>query len=120
MASEFGEVLADLVGGTPGALGAVFIDWEGESVDQFGHIPEFDIRIMGAHWGIILNQVKTITERHGLGLPTSIMLSNEQSDVIIRTITEDYYVVLALKKGAHLATALKELDRAVSAIETMM
>ncbi len=120
MASEFAEVLAELVGGTPGAMGAVFIDWEGESVDQFGHIPELDIRLMGAHWGIILNQIKSLTDKHALGQPRSIMLSSEQADVIIQTITEDYCVVLTMKKGSHLATAMRELDRAVESIRKMM
>lgn len=120
MASEFGELLAELVGTVPGAVGAVFVDWDGESVDQFGHIPELDIRIIGAHWGIVVNLTRRLLEKSKYGKPEEIILSSEKRDVIIKTVTPEYFVVLTMKRGAHLGYALKEMTRVTHLIRAEM
>ena len=120
MASEFGELLAELVGTVPGAVGAVFVDWDGEAVDQFGHIPEMDIRIIGAHWGIVVNLTKQILKKNRYGKPDMIILSSEKREVIIQTVTPDYFVVLTMKRGTHLGHALKEVTRVSKAIREEM
>ena len=116
MPSEFGEILAEMVGLIPGAVGAVFVDWEGESVDQFAHIPELDIRLIGAHWGVVLNLVREVLKPEKFGHTKSIILSGDKIDVVLHSVTPEYYVVLAMNHGSHLATALKELDRCTVAI----
>ncbi len=120
MASEFGELLAELVGTVPGAIGAVFVDWDGEAVDQFGHIPELDIRIIGAHWGIVVNLTKRMLQNREYGKPEIIILSSEKRDVIIKTVTPEYFVVLTMKRGAHLGHALKEMSRVSDSIRHEM
>jgi predicted regulator of Ras-like GTPase activity (Roadblock/LC7/MglB family) len=120
MASEFGEILAELVGGIPGAVGAVFVDWDGEAVDQFGHIPEFDIRIIGAHWGAILNLIKNLLRNKKLGAPHLIMFSSEKREVLVQSITAEYFVVLSMKRGSHLGHAIKQLEAVVRALRREM
>jgi predicted regulator of Ras-like GTPase activity (Roadblock/LC7/MglB family) len=120
MASEFAEILAELVGGIPGAVGAVFVDWDGEAVDQFGHIPEFDIRVFGAHWGIIVNLVKQLLSSKEYGRTQLIILSSERRDVLIQTVSSDYFVILSMKRGSHLGMAIKQLDRVSAALREEM
>lgn len=116
MPSEFGELLAELVGFIPGAVGAVFLDWEGEAVDQFGHIPELDIRLQGAHWGVVLNLVTNVLGKDRFGNTQWIILGGEIVDVLIHAVTTDYFIVLIMRHGSHLAKALKELKRVTSAM----
>jgi predicted regulator of Ras-like GTPase activity (Roadblock/LC7/MglB family) len=116
MPSLFGEFLCELVGTVPGALGAVFLDWEGEAVDQFSHIPLMDILLVGAHWGVVLRIVQDFLGKHQLGEPRVLILNGEKHDIIIRTITDEYCVVLAMRSGTHLARALSAVDRVTDKI----
>jgi predicted regulator of Ras-like GTPase activity (Roadblock/LC7/MglB family) len=120
MPSAFGEILSELVGETPGALGAVFIDVEGEAIDQFSHIPIFDMLLVGAHWGIILRLVRELLEKHHLGAADLLILHAELGDVIIKCIEPEYAVVLALKPESHLHHALAAVDRIAEQIKVEM
>lgn len=120
MPSLFGELLSELVGSIPGALGAVFIDWEGEAVDQFSHIPVMDILLVGAHWGVVLRLVKELLQKHRWGEPRMILLNGPDREILIKPITEDYCVVLAMRSGAHIASALEILERIAARIREEM
>ena len=95
----------------PGAVGAVFADWEGEPVDQFAHIPPIDIQIVGAHWGIVWSQAHARLVAKGLGAIEELLIEGERAIVLVRSVAEGYFVVLATKRDAHLATARRELER---------
>lgn len=120
MPSLFGEMLAELVGTIPGAVGAVFVDWEGEAVDQFSHIPPFDIQLLGAHWGIVLRLIQETLTRHEAGAVRRVLVNGQDHDIVIQSVTEEYCVVLALHAGTHLATALDCLDRVSESIRQEM
>ncbi len=120
MPSAFAEILAELVGEIPGALGAVFLDWDGEAVDQFSHIPLFDILLVGAHWGIVLRHVNNLLENHAWGATQLVVLNGPKTDILIKPITEDYAIVLAMKAGHHLAHAISAMDSVTAAIEGEM
>lgn len=120
MSSAFAEILSELVGQIPGALGAVFLDWEGEAVDQFSHIPLFDILLAGAHWGIVLKHIEEVVVKHAWGTTELVVLNGAETDIIIKPITEGYTVVLAMKAGHQLARALSAVDKVTSEIRQEM
>jgi predicted regulator of Ras-like GTPase activity (Roadblock/LC7/MglB family) len=109
--STFGDILKTLVDSVPGAVGAVFSDWEGEPVDQFAHIPPLDIQLVGAHWGVVWSQANLRFLARGLGAVEELMIEGERAIVLVRSVSEGYFVVLATKRDAHLATARRELER---------
>ena len=107
--SAFGQILQAMVERVPGAIGAVFADWEGEPVDQFAHIPPLDIQLVGAHWGVVWSQA---TQRLvALGAVEELLIEGDRAIVLVRLVAEGYFVVLATKRDAHLATARRELER---------
>jgi len=120
MSSAFAEILAELVGQVPGALGAIFLDWEGEAVDQFSHIPLFDILLAGAHWGIVLRQVEEVVVRYSWGNTELLVLNGPDTDIIIKPITREYALVLAMKSGHQLARALSAVDKVTAEIQQEM
>ncbi len=109
--SSFGEILQGMVERVPGAVGAVFTDWEGEPVDQFAHIPPLDIQLVGAHWGVVFLQAGQRLGRHGLGGVHELVIEGERAIVLVRSVTDRYFVVLATRRDTHLGTALRELGR---------
>lgn len=118
--STFGDILQRMVERVPGAVGAVFTDWEGEPVDQFAHIPPLDIQLVGAHWGIVFLQATARLAKHGLGAVDELLIEGERAMVIVRSVTDGYFVVLATKREAHLATALRELSKTAASLRSEM
>ena len=118
--SGFGAILKAMVERVPGAVGAVFTDWEGEPVDQFAHVPPLDIQLVGAHWGIVFLQTSERLLRHGLGPVEELLIEGERAMVLVRSVTEKYFVVLATKRDAHLATAMRELGRGAESLRSEM
>jgi predicted regulator of Ras-like GTPase activity (Roadblock/LC7/MglB family) len=107
--SAFGQILESMVKRVPGAVGAVFADWEGEPVDQFAHIPPLDIQLVGAHWGVVWSQANERLGKHGLGAVEELLIEGERATVLVRSVTDRYFVVLATRRDAHLGTARREL-----------
>ena len=120
MPSDFAEVLADLVGEIPGAQAAVFLDWEGEAVDQFGHLPEFDIKLLGAHWGVVLNLIRTRVPQEVLGSPKVLLLVCRDAVVLLGVVELDYYLVLTIRPDSNLGLALRKMAVAAEAIRALM
>jgi len=109
--SAFADILKSMVERVPGALGAIFADWDGEMVDQFAHIPPLDIQLVGAHWGVVWSQATQRLGAHALGAVEELLIEGERAIVLVRLVSEGYFVVLATKRDAHLATARRELER---------
>ncbi len=116
--STFGDILEEMVRRVPGAVGAVFADWEGEPVDQFAHIAPLDIQLVGAHWGVVWSQASQ--RLHALGAVEELLIEGERAMVVVRAVTDSYFVVLATRRDAHLATARRELERGAGILRSEM
>jgi predicted regulator of Ras-like GTPase activity (Roadblock/LC7/MglB family) len=99
-----------MVDRVPGAVGAVFADWEGESVDHFATIAPVDIQLVGAHFGVVLTQVNVQLASLGAGRVDEIWIEGERLTVFVRRVNERYYVVLQTRHDVHLANASRELE----------
>jgi len=103
----FKELLKDIVDGLPGAAGAILADWEGESVDFFFRGPDYDIKLLGAHHGILLNLAKEASDNNGLGDIRALMVSMGEHRVVVQPLKDGYYLVLLLDRGANGGQALR-------------
>ena len=108
--SAFAEILQRMVERVPGAVGAIFADWDGEAVDQFAHIPPLEIQLIGAHWGVVLTLATERLGRVGAGMVDEIWVEGDNGIVLVRRVTDRYFVVLTAKREVHLATARRELE----------
>jgi predicted regulator of Ras-like GTPase activity (Roadblock/LC7/MglB family) len=118
--SAFGDILEAMVRRVPGAVGAVFADWEGEPVDQFAHIAPLEIQLVGAHWGVVWSQAAERLGQRGLGAVEELLIEGERAIVLVRSVTDRYFVVLATRRDAHLATARRELERGAETLRSEM
>ncbi|MBK8482168.1 MAG: roadblock/LC7 domain-containing protein [Proteobacteria bacterium] len=110
MASVFSEILDELLRELPEALGAIFIDWEGESVDHSaGDLGATNIRLVGAHWGIAYNLMRRACEQLELGTPTNLVLRFAERRVVIGRVVEGYYLVIATAANSPLWRTLRAL-----------
>lgn len=106
---SFKAVLNQLLQDIPGSLGVVIVDWEGESVDQATRIGEYDIKILGAHYGVILTLLRDALTRIGSDCPEEVVIRTQLGMTLIQPLTEDYLLILQLQKGAVVGRATQKL-----------
>jgi len=90
----FKSLLTELVDSVPGARGAIVADWEGEAVDQVGPMDAYDLRLLGAHKGIILGNLRIMLDRIGDEELQEVVISTSDTQTLVMPITADYFLVL--------------------------
>ncbi len=120
MLTPFTGILQRVVEKVPGAIGAIFAAWDGEAVDSFAPRGKEDMLFLGAHYGVILNHVQSALHLSHFGEAEEIIVHHAKIDLVVRAVDQSYYVVLAIHTGAHLATALREMLTAASALRAEM
>lgn len=109
----FKAILTDLVQSVPGASGAILADWEGEAVEQFALYDDFELKVVAAHKGIILNQVKDLHGRISGDTVRDAVITTASQHVIIGTVGNDYSLVMTLAREALPARALFRFRQAI-------
>lgn len=102
---SFKILLSRLLEDIPGALGAIIIDWEGEAVDQIASANEYDLKVLGAHNGIVLSLLREALSRTASGELEEIVIHTGSSKTLIAPLTEDYLLILQLGSKAITAQA---------------
>ena len=114
---SFKAVLEDLLDRTPGSLGAIIADWEGEAVDHLSRrIDDYDLKIIGAHKGIILTNMRQAMRDLDSDDLQDIIVTTDKTQTLIIPITTDYYLVLTLQKNASFGRALFEVRKTILAL----
>lgn len=112
----FKTLLSALVERVPGALGAIIADWEGEAVDQVGVMDDYELKVMGAHKGVVLHNMREVVDRLGDEDLREIVITTKLTQTLIMPVTNDYYLVLTLDRADVLGRALMEARRCVQAL----
>jgi len=109
----FQAILREALQSAPGAIGAVFLDREGEAVDLWAErvldIGPEGLRALGAYEGIFLSEIKRVCGRLGLGTPVQLTLEFEHAKVLGCDLKEGYYLVLVIDRGANEGIASRRL-----------
>ncbi|ABA89594.1 GTPase-activating protein, putative [Syntrophotalea carbinolica DSM 2380] len=113
----FKSVLLELVGSVPGATGAIIADWEGEAVDQVGPMDDYDLRLVGAHKGIILGNLRAMLDRIGEDDLQEVVISTRDTQTLVVPITADYFLVLTGCRRQLLGKARFALQRCVGILK---
>jgi predicted regulator of Ras-like GTPase activity (Roadblock/LC7/MglB family) len=113
----FKAIIKALVESTPGACGAILTDWEGEAVEQYSLADEFELKLIGAHKGIILNRMKEIQQKLLSEDILDTIVSTNTHHVIIGAIDQDYSLIMTLGRDALVARALREFRCAVKSLK---
>jgi len=112
-ASTFTEILERLVTSVPGARGAALVDAEGETVDYFGYMDPFDLKIVAAHWQIVLGDLR---ETENFAAPKQITVRARGSGYLMRQLPDGYALILIL----HPHTAFAVSERTLEEMEALL
>ncbi len=113
----FKAILKDLVESVPAANGAILADWEGEAVEQFCLYDDYEIKVTGAHEGIILNHLKEVHAAFPAGGLEEVVTVTREQQVIVGVVGVDYSLVMTLAPEALIGLALYRFRKAVKVLE---
>lgn len=116
----FGDILRDVLGSTHGAIGAVFLDSEGESVEVVTVRPfetdDHDLRVIGAYAGIFMSQLRRVTNATNGGDVARYKFDFAASRIFCTNLNEGYYLVLIVDAGTVEGIVWKRLDECRTAL----
>ena len=116
----FSAILKTLVDSTPGAIGALFLDYEGETValqsERPFEIADEDLKIIGAHQGILLTQLRRLCEKSDVGEPRRFKLDFAKVRVLSLYLMDGYYIVLIVDPAASEALAWRQMSHCRDAL----
>lgn len=113
----FKGILKGLVDRVKGVQGAILLDWEGEAVDQYAVISDYDIKFIGAHMGILLfNLKRRLEEELGDGDIKGITIELDKKRFAIYPVDKDYFAVLVLSPESVSGLVRHEIEKTVKAI----
>lgn len=110
----FKSILAKLMDEVPGATGAILADWEGEAVEQVCIYDVFDLKVIGAHKGILLNLMKDAHQKMSAGTMQHTVISTDRQHYLTGPIGADYFLVMTMDRGAIVGQALYHFKAALA------
>ena len=109
----FRLILHEMLATTRGALAALFLDYEGETVELVcdRDLPDHDLRILGAYQGIFLTQLRALCNHASAGDPQRFKIEFAHTCVLSYDVKDGYYVVLLVDGSANEGVAWRKLEK---------
>jgi hypothetical protein len=106
----FNYLLTNLLVDVPEALGAIFLDEEGETVDFVTrHGEPFDLKVEGAYQGIFIRQLNSSFDGTEAGTLESFVIEGTELATLTHLLPGGYYVVLVARNPVVRARARRHL-----------
>ena len=106
----FNYLLTNLLVDVPEAVGAIFLDEEGETVDYVTrHGEPFDLKVEGAYQGIFTRQLSSTSTDTGIGELECFVVEGESLATLTHILPAGYYVVLVARRPVARARAQHHL-----------
>jgi predicted regulator of Ras-like GTPase activity (Roadblock/LC7/MglB family) len=114
----FNYILTNLLVDVPEAVGAVFVDSDGEAVEWVSNRdgPPFELKVEGAYQAVVQRQLGRVTAANGGGRLSSYALLGGRLATLTEVLPHGYYVVLVARRSGSLGLARFHLRRAAAAI----
>lgn len=114
----FQDVLTNLLAQNDRALGALFLDGTGETVDlACSDFSPYEMRIIGAYLGIYLRQLERLVVQNDLGEPMMIHIEKRELHIYVVPLPEGYHLALVQRQPAMVGKARQTLAAAVEQLK---
>jgi hypothetical protein len=113
----FNYLLTNLLVDVPEAVGAIFLDDEGETVDFVTrHGEPFDLKVEGAYQGIFTRLLNSAVATTGLGALELFVVEGAELATLTHLLPDGYYVVLVAHRPVARSRAQHYLRRTAKMI----
>lgn len=108
----FRLILNELLVTTRGALAALFLDYEGETVELVcdRQLSDHDLRVLGAYQGIFLTRLRGMCQKLRAGDPRRFKLEFPDLGVLSYDVKDGYYLVLLVDHTCNEGLAWRRLE----------
>jgi hypothetical protein len=115
----FQYVLANLLANNDHALGALFLDGSGETVDLAcgTDFTPYEMRVIGAYLGIYLRQLERVLTNNDLGEARMIHIEKKSLHIYVVPLPDGYHLALVQRHPALVARARESLNEAVEQLK---
>ncbi|WP_305044336.1 roadblock/LC7 domain-containing protein [Geoalkalibacter sp.] len=98
----FTEALRTLVEQTPGGIGAVLMGYDGIAVEHYAlPVDDVDLGLVAVEYANVLKEIKKATDILQTGELDEVAILTGGYQVLIRTLTPDYFLGLTLKRDGN-------------------
>ena len=118
--SPFGAILQVAVESTPRAIGCAFAAADGEMVDYFSLTDPEEWALITAHYGVVLHHVQAALHTCHYGEANVVVIEHADLEILVESVSEGYYALLAVESPAPLARAMEALGQAAVALREEM
>ncbi len=99
----FKEILQRIVEGTGGGVGAVLMGYDGIAIDQyFQPVDGVDLQLIAVEYSNVLKEIKKTAEILNTGDMEEVSIGTERFYVLVRTLSDEYFVALTLGREGNL------------------
>ncbi len=106
-------VLANLLANNDDALGVLFLDGSGETVDlACADFSPYEMRVIGAYLGIYLRQLEKVARQGELGEMRLVHIEKSTIHIYAVPLPDGYYLALVQRHPALVARARATLEGA--------
>lgn len=110
--SMFTEILQRIVGESGDAVGAVLMGYDGIAIEHyFREDDHIDLQMIAIEYANVLKDIRNAAEMLNMGSMEEVSIRTEQLITIIRVITPEYFVALALPREGNFGKARYLLSR---------
>ena len=111
----FQFILANLLAQNDDAVGVLFLDDTGETVDlACAEFSPYQMRVVGAYVGIYLRQTERFLETSEYGPARLLHVEKDSLHVYTMPLPDGYYLVLVQRRPALTAKAIRTMEEACS------
>jgi predicted regulator of Ras-like GTPase activity (Roadblock/LC7/MglB family) len=114
---NFTEVLKETVGKVEGAVSAMIIASDGIPVQEFASEKIIDLTGLGAEASAMIRDIGFAAENLGLGEAREFSIISDRCGIIMRKITDEYYIALIIKPDGNYGKGRFVLKTTVPKIE---
>jgi hypothetical protein len=118
--TPFASILKRAVERTPNAIGGAFADSEGEMVDSFATGDAFELAVITAHYGVVMQQLIAAFGTWHYGSPEYFFAEHGKLAVVVHAVDAGYFALIASSQPAPLAIALESARGAAHALKQEM
>ncbi|MGB9734716.1 MAG: hypothetical protein ACP5JP_00535 [bacterium] len=90
------EAMEQFLALSSGVTGTIFVDSEGESVDQAGSIEEYELKVIGAHSSIFFNRINNFTQQ-----PDAVLITMGPHVLGMYRLSKDYFLLVLYVSTYH-------------------
>ncbi len=95
----FKEILEKIVVDCTGGVGSILMGYDGISIDQFClEESELDLNLVGIEYSNVTKEIRNAAQILSVGDLQEVSIKTEQYYVIIRALTDDYFVALIVDR----------------------